>query len=115
MNKRTHRLLSVFAFLAALFFLFLSCEKIATPIGEIKSSPAKYENKTVLVYGEVVSGSKLPQSETGSFVIRDGTGEIKVVTDGSLPKTGEKKLVKGIVQSNFVIFGKHFGVVIKQQ
>ncbi|HNQ79064.1 MAG TPA: hypothetical protein PK747_00100 [Acidobacteriota bacterium] len=103
------------ALLIVLCLLVISCEKLATPIGEIKSSPAKYENKTVVVYGEVVSGSKLPQSEKGSFVLRDGTGEIKVITDGSLPKTGEKKLVKGIVQSNFVIFGKHFGVVIKQQ
>lgn len=95
--------------------LLVSCGMFMTPISKIKTSPDKYQNKTVFVYGEVVSSSKLPLSEKGSFILRDKTGEIKVITDGSLPKTGEKKLVKGKVQSNFVLFDKHFGVVIKQQ
>jgi hypothetical protein len=95
-------------------FLLLSCGKFVTPIGDIKLNPDKYENKAVIVYGTVDSSSKMPFNEQGSFILRDDTGEIKVITGGALPKTGTKKLVKGKVQSNFVLFEKHFGVVIKE-
>jgi len=109
------RPLSAAAAISASFIFLVGCAIFLTDIGKIRKSPSVYENKTVIVYGEVVSSEKLPFGGKASFVLRDATGEIKVVTDGALPKTGTKKLVRGTVHSSFILFEKHFGVVIKQE
>lgn len=93
----------------------LSCDNLATPIKEIKSNPEKYENKSVFISGRVVSSQKIsPKEKEGSYIIDDGTDQIKVITTKSIPEVGKKVFIKGTVSSNFVLFGKHFGIAVKE-
>jgi hypothetical protein len=98
-----------------MLLLFISCKQLTTSIAEINADPEKYENKTVLISGTVISSQKLSSTGSeGSFVLDDNTGQIKVITRKSIPAVNKNTFVKGRVQSNFVIFGKHFGVVVKE-
>jgi cytochrome c-type biogenesis protein CcmE len=98
-----------------IIFSFLSsCKYFVTPISNIVANPEKFENRTVIIRGTVISSQKLSSSsKEGSFIIDDGTEKMKVITTKDLPATGKKTFVRGKVRSNFVLFGKHFGVVIK--
>ena len=49
------------------------------------------------------------------FVIKDGTGEIVVVTEKPLPKEGTKITVKGTVQEAFSIGDKQLLVVVENE
>jgi hypothetical protein len=75
-------------------------------------NPRAYAGKTVSVSGEV--------TQTLSFVfikyfkVRDGTGEITIVTEKPLPKIGTKIKVKGTVEEAFSIGDKQL-LVIKEK
>lgn len=110
--------LKCFPVLALFFLLFLSlsCEKLSTPIKEIKGNPEKYENRIVFISGKVISSQKLsPKEKEGSYIVDDGSDQIKIITTKAIPEVGKKVFVKGRVSSNFVLFGVHFGVVIKEE
>ncbi|MCX7829895.1 MAG: hypothetical protein N2445_02385 [Acidobacteria bacterium] len=111
----SYKIASIGIILSFLLLIF-ACDKLSTPINEIKENPEKYENKTLFVYGKVISSQKIsPTEKEGSYIINDGTGEIKVITTKTLPEIGKKVFVKAKVKSNFVLFGKHFGVVLKEE
>ena len=116
--KKSRQSINYFSFLVifiGIIFLFLSsCKYFVTPISDIVAKPEKFENRTVIIRGTVISSQKLSSSsKEGSFIIDDGTEKMKVITTKDLPATGKKTFVRGKVRSNFVLFGKHFGVVIK--
>jgi len=93
--------------------LLFSCDSLfTTPINKIFENPRAYAGKTVSVSGEV--------TQTLSFVfikyfkVRDGTGEITIVTEKPLPKIGTKIKVKGTVEEAFSIGDKQL-LVIKEK
>lgn len=103
------------AALTVLVVLVAAClGRVFTKIGDIQKSPEKYENKTVIVKGQVRSVTKLPGMEEGFYELTDGTGEITVTTKGTLPVEGSSRVVRGTVQSQFKLFGKSFAWVIRE-
>ena len=86
-----------------LFSLFLChCHTLfTTPINKILENPRDYAGKTVTVSGEVTRVFSLFIIKY--FVMRDGTGEITIVTEKPLPKVGAKIKVKGTVKEAFSI------------
>jgi hypothetical protein len=75
-------------------------------------NPRAYAGKTVSVSGEVTQ--ILSFVFIKYFKVRDGTGEITIVTEKPLPKIGVKIKVKGTVEEAFSIGDKQL-LVIKEK
>ncbi len=76
----------------------------ADRIGTLLQDPAAYDGKTVKVVGEVTNVVKLPFLETRLYTVRDGTGELVVVTYGELPRVGQRVIARGTF-STLATFG----------
>ncbi len=76
----------------------------ADRIGTLLKDPAAYDGRTVKVAGEVTDVVKLPFVDTRLYTVRDETGELLVVTYGTLPRVGEKVVVRGTF-STLATFG----------
>ncbi len=82
----------------ALALALVACEMTTIgrdPIGALLKDPAAYDGRTVKVVGEVTNVVKLPFLETRLYTVRDGTGELVVVTYGELPRVGERVIARG--------------------
>jgi aspartyl/asparaginyl-tRNA synthetase len=73
----------------------------ATKIGRITAEPGAFDGRTVTVAGEVTGRVNLALVKF--FRLRDESGEITVVTEGSLPREGDKVRVKGTVKQAFAL------------
>jgi aspartyl/asparaginyl-tRNA synthetase len=71
----------------------------STPIKTIKDNPRDFEGKTITVSGEVTDIYSLLIIKF--FVLRDKTGEIRVITERIMPKKGTSIKVKGQVVEAF--------------
>ena len=88
-------------------------------IGEIEANSSKYVGKKVTVVGTVETGYgvSLPEilirrSTGGTYKIDDGTGEIWVVTQRSVPQKGARLKVKGKIQNGVTFNGTNYGLVL---
>lgn len=88
----------LFCLTAALLFASTACQRRIT-IGEIQGDPPAFEGKTVTVEGEVVSRLSLVVVKT--YVLKDETGEITVITKAALPNVGSRREVVGLVETGF--------------
>ncbi|MEJ2368124.1 MAG: hypothetical protein P8Z49_07200 [Acidobacteriota bacterium] len=112
MPKKTPRLLIAFLLLV-LVSAALSCSRFfSTPIKQILNHPRKYNGRTVTVSGTVTESANLLLFRY--FKIKDDTGEITVVTDNAVPKTGEQVTVTGVVNQAFSI-GSESLIVIRER
>jgi aspartyl/asparaginyl-tRNA synthetase len=83
----------------------------ATKIKNILDHPRDYENKEITVYGTVTESASIVIAKY--FVLQDDSGSIKVFTERTLPKTGERLSVTGQVQS--IEFGAERWVVLREK
>jgi len=81
----------------------VSCDAIrpATNIHELLTHPRQYEGKSVVISGSVTDRASL--LVTNYFVLRDDSGEIRVMTDRALPSVGEHLRVRGHVEQALAI------------
>ena len=78
----------------ALLLLTASCGRILpVKISELYENTHKYEDKTVLVKGEVTKS--ISMFGLSGFILTDGTKELMVVGHDSTPSPGEKITVRG--------------------
>ena len=90
MNKKT----SILVTAIALLLLTASCGRILpVKISELYENTNKYEDKTVLVKGEVTKS--ISMFGLSGFILTDGTKELMVVGHDSTPSPGEKITVRG--------------------
>jgi hypothetical protein len=100
-------------FIMCLFvFTCLSCTIGTTKIGDIVGHPRDYADKEVTISGEVTGTFSL--FVVKYFVVRDGSGEMTVVTERTLPAKGEKIRVKGVVKEAFSIGPKTALVLVEK-
>ena len=99
--------------------LFAAGAAKRTSIGEIEANSSKYFGKKVTVAGTVETGYGVSLPEIlirrgtgGTYKIDDGTGEIWVVTQRSVPQKGARLKVKGKIQNGVTIDGKNYGLVL---
>jgi aspartyl/asparaginyl-tRNA synthetase len=93
--------------------LLFGCDSLfTTSIRKILEDPRDYAGKTVTVSGEVTR--VLGLGFIKYFKIRDGTGEITVVTEKPLPKVGTKIKVKGSVKEAFSIGDQQVVVIVEK-
>ena len=93
-----------------------ACPK-RTSIGDIEANPSRYYDKEVAVAGTVQTsyGISIPLLSNGSggiYKVSDGTGDIWVVTQRSVPSKGAQLGIKGKVQNGANYNGKNYGLVI---
>lgn len=100
-----------------LLFALAGCDYLPfgfTPIGRIVQAPGSFEGQTVKVRGEVMEITKLPMLETKSYLLHDKTGEIMVVTDGSLPPMHSHIAIKAAVKTMAIINGQSYGLRLRE-
>jgi len=103
-------------FVAACLIILLSagCSSLmATPIKKILDNPRDYSNKSVTVSGEVTELFSLFVIKY--FVVKDGSGEIIVVSQNPLPAKGSKITVKGTVQEAFSLGDQQLLVIMEKE
>jgi len=88
-----------------------ACPIGRTPIRDILDHPRAYHGKKVTVAGEVTRGVNL--LVVRYFIVRDATGEIPVVTQGAVPRPGERVWVTGVVNQAFVLGDQSLVVLIE--
>jgi hypothetical protein len=85
-------------------------------IGELRSNPARYFDKTVTVEGVVTSSWGVPLLPYRLYRIDDGTGELTVVAQGGrIPTKGARVKVKGRVNELATFGGTALGLHLQQQ
>ncbi|HVW63781.1 MAG TPA: hypothetical protein VHB01_02110 [Nitrosospira sp.] len=98
----------------ALTVILGGCGISATPIKEINSSPASFDGKEVMLYGVAKDTTRLPLLGTKSYVLKDDSGEILVLTEADLPKVNEKISVKVKVANIAIINGESLGTTVTE-
>ena len=85
---------------------------MSTKIADIRNNPRHYADKEVTVSGEVTGTFSLVVIKY--FTLRDGTGEITVVTQRPLPKEGERLKVRGVVREAFSMGSGSLLVIVEE-
>src|SRR5690348_14557286 len=86
----------------------------ATPIRDITASPANFDGKEVTLHGIAKEATRIPLINMKSYVLKDDTGEIMVLTEGDLPKANEKLTVRVKVANLAVINGEPLGTTVTE-
>lgn len=85
-------------------------------VGQLKTNPGRYVDKSVTVRGTVTSSWGVPLVPLKMFRVDDGTGEILVVTDDArVPSRGARVRVTGEVGEFAVIGGRSIGLHLRER
>ena len=115
LSRRTVQFLQAVFLVAALGILLGSCDRLrATPINEVNTSPANFDGKEVVLHGVVTELTRIPLIDMKSFVLKDDSGEIAILTHHDLPKSGQELSVKVKVQNLAIINGEPLGTTITE-
>jgi hypothetical protein len=68
-------------------------------INQVLADPAKYRDKDVKLSGSVSDSFSI--TNRGMYRLKDGTGELWVVSDNGVPRNGAKVTVHGTVREGF--------------
>ena len=96
---------------AALLVLVACGTLLTTKIADIRNDPRGYDGKSVTVAGEATRAANLLLLRT--YVVSDGSGEITVVTERAVPKTGERVRVRGTVKQAFAVGSAEMLVIVE--
>ncbi len=105
------------AAIVAAFIALAGCESLPfgyTQIKDIVAAPGQFEGKEVKLHGTVTGGVKLPVIDIKGYTLRDDTGEIPVVTRGTLPATNKRVALTGIVKSVAIVGGESLGLRVEE-
>ena len=86
-----------------------------TEIAQLNENPTVFEGQRVKIKGEVVDTLKIPLVDSKSYVLDDGTGEVKVITHLDTPKIGSKIAIIGIGSNAAIIGGESIGFRIREE
>ncbi len=71
----------------------------ATSINRVLADPSQYRNREVKIAGRVADSYSV--ADRGVYRIQDGSGELWVVSDHGVPRTGARVSVKGHIREAF--------------
>ena len=86
----------------------------ATPINDLNTSPANFDGKEVTLHGVARDVTRVPLFNLKSYVLKDGTGEITILTERELPKMNEEIHVKVTVGNIAIINGESLGTTLME-
>ena len=81
--------------------LALTSACASTTINKVLADPTKYRDREVTVSGQVSDSYSLAQR--GAYRVRDGSGELWVVSERGVPRTGANVKVTGRVREGYNI------------
>jgi hypothetical protein len=87
---------------------------VATPISEVNKSPASFDGKEVILHGVVKEPTRIPLINLKSYLLKDDSGEIVILTGGNLPRADEELSVKVKVENLAIINGEPVGTTITE-
>lgn len=87
-------------------------KKAGLTIADILNNPAAYEGKEVTLRGRATPGLAFEFVDEQPYLLSDGTGEIWVITRGTMPMQGAEVTVRGRVVTPYQIKGRHYEVAI---
>ncbi|SCY59140.1 hypothetical protein SAMN05216420_109110 [Nitrosospira sp. Nl5] len=100
---------------AVIGITFSGCGSInATPISEINASPANFDGKEVLLHGIAKDPTRIPLFSMKTYVLKDDSGEITILTEGDLPKVNEEMSVRVKVANIAIINGESLGMTVTE-
>lgn len=100
---------------AVIGITFGGCGSInATPINEINTSPANFDGKEVLLHGIAKDPTRIPLFSMKSYVLKDDSGEVTILTEGDLPKANEEVSVRVKVANIAIINGESLGMTVTE-
>ena len=88
---------SLLAVLLATALLSVACASVT--INKVLADPPKYRNQEITLSGQVSDSFSV--ASRGAYKIRDGSGELWVVSDKGVPRSGAQVKVTGRVQEGF--------------
>ena len=98
---------------AALAIFAAACASGAS-IGQVKTNPGRYVDRSVTVHGTVTSSWGIPLVPLKVYQVDDGTGEILVVSDDDrVPSKGARVRVTGKVEEFAVLGGRSIGLHLR--
>lgn len=72
-------------------------------IDRVLADPTRYRDRQVQIAGEVVDSYSL--LGRGVYRVRDGSGQLWVLSDGGVPRDGARVKVKGTIREPFNLGG----------
>ena len=72
-------------------------------INKVLSDPGRYRDQEVNVSGEVTDSFSV--GSRGAYRLRDGSGQLWVVSDKGVPRNGARVVVKGKIREGFNLSG----------
>lgn len=85
-----------------------------TAINDIITSPADFDGKEVKLKGVASDITRIPLLYLKSYVLKDDSGEITILTEAELPKSGEEIIIKAKVESFAIIRGESLGMMVME-
>jgi hypothetical protein len=85
-----------------------------TPIKDIVAAPARFQDAEVKVKGTVTATLGVPLTPYRVFMLKDGTGEIPIVTKGSLPPADTQVALRGKVLNMALVADQPIGLRIEE-
>ncbi|BCT66461.1 hypothetical protein [Nitrosospira sp. NRS527] len=114
-DRLAHRLVRIILAIATAGVVLGGCNPMnTTPISEINASPANFDGKEVVLRGVVKAPTRLPLLNLKSYVLKDDSGEIDILTEGDLPKVDEKISVRVKVANIAIINGEPLGTTVTE-
>jgi hypothetical protein len=101
-------------FVAVAFALVAGACATGATIGQVKTNPGRYVDKSVTVRGTVTSSWGVPLVPLKMYQVDDGTGQILVVSeDARIPSKGAHVKVTGKVGDFAVLGGRSIGLHLR--
>lgn len=79
-------------------------------IGKINASPVDFDGKEVRLKGIAQNPTRLPLIDLKSYVLKDTSGEIMILTESDLPKMNEEITIRVRIKSVAIIRGEALGL-----
>ncbi len=98
--------------LALLAFLLTLSGCAARRVGDVLGNPARYQGRDVTLRGTVTQSTGVIFA--GTYLIDDGTGSIRVITNSPVPPRGTPIQVRGRVQSGVTVLNRSFGTTVQE-
>jgi hypothetical protein len=85
--------------LALVLAAFVISSACATSINSVLADPSRYRNREVKIAGRVADSYSV--ADRGFYRIQDRSGQLWVVSDRGVPRTGARVSVKGTIRDAF--------------
>lgn len=87
------------ALLAVLLVAGLAASGCAKTINHVLADPSRYRDREIKLSGEVRDSYSV--ANQGAYRIEDRTGQLWIISDRGVPRTGARVTVRGIIREGF--------------